>query len=205
MTAKDIWVFRIVQQDTGKPAPGVPVTVLDQSGNPLAHLASDANGRVELPARRGPRLRLRVGLRSEEPIELNTALLGDEPTDLVAPSRLPELHVVSAEAPPPATRAHAPAAAALPAASEPVPPHVLYFQRLVMFAEAAPQGAPVSQAQADFFALAPPQDTTLRYGVGVEGEESWQAEGGPRGRPLHSRALAPGDETPRPRPGRGGR
>src|SRR5256885_9586586 len=195
MTAKDIWVFRIVQQDTGKPAPGVPVTVLDQSGNPLAHLASDANGRVELPRRPGPRLRLRVGLRSEEPIELNTALLGDEPTDLVAPSRLPELHVVSAEAPLPATRAQAPAAAALPAASEPVPPHVVYFQRLVMFAEAAPQGAPVSQAEADFFALATPEDTTLRYGVVVEVEESWQSQGVQWGELLHSVSLTPGDEA----------
>src|SRR5438093_6844188 len=59
---------------------------LDQAGNPLAHLASDANGMVQLPRRPGPRLRLRVGLRSEEPIEINTALLGDEPTDLVARS-----------------------------------------------------------------------------------------------------------------------
>ena len=102
MTPKDFWVFRIVQQDTGKPAPGVPMTVLDQAGNPLAHLASDAEGVVQLPRRPGPRLRLRVGLRSEEPIELNTALLGDEPTDLVAPSRLPDLRVASGEAPPPA-------------------------------------------------------------------------------------------------------
>ncbi|PYP64258.1 MAG: hypothetical protein DMD37_03115, partial [Gemmatimonadetes bacterium] len=61
-------MFRIVQQDTGKPAPGVPMTVLDQAGNPLAHLASDAEGVVQLPRRPGPRLRLRVGLRSEEPI-----------------------------------------------------------------------------------------------------------------------------------------
>jgi len=195
MTAKDIWVFRIVQQDTGKPAPGVPVTVLDQGGNPLAHLASDANGRVELPRRPGPRLRLRVGLRSEEPIELNTALLGDEPTDLVAPSRLPDLRVASGEAPPPATRAQAPAAAALPAASEPVPPHVVYFQRLVMFAEAAPQGAPVSQAEADFFALATPEDTALRYGVVVEVEESWQSQGVQWGELLHSVSLTPGDEA----------
>src|SRR5438477_364777 len=31
--AKDIWLFRIVHQDTGKPAQGVPVTVLDRAGD----------------------------------------------------------------------------------------------------------------------------------------------------------------------------
>jgi len=200
MTPKDIWVFRIVQQDTGKPAPGVPVTVLDQAGNPLGHLASDANGLVQLPRRPGPRLRLRVGLRSEEPIEINTALLGDEPTDLVAPSRLPELRVTTAaeetsrdvvvrpSSPPPVSAT--PAATA----SEPVPPHVVYFQRLVMFADAA-QTTPVSQAEADFFALATPEDAPLRYGVVIEVEESWQSQGVQWGELLHSVSLTPGDEA----------
>ena len=82
MSPKDIWVFRIVQQDTGKPAPGVPMTVLDQAGNPLAHLASDAEGVVQLPRRPGPRLRLRVGLRSEEPIEIIEDILQGAGTDV---------------------------------------------------------------------------------------------------------------------------
>jgi len=196
MSPKDIWVFRIVQQDTGKPAPGVPMTVLDQSGNPLAHLASDAEGVVQLPRRPGPRLRLRVGLRSEEPIELNTALLGEEPTDLVAPSRLPELKVTTAATEEPLTRPSSPpTGTSLKApAGEPVPPHVVYFQRLAMFADSPAQGA-VSQAEADFFALATPEDAPLRYGVVIEVEESWQSQGVQWGELLHSVSLTPGDEA----------
>jgi len=196
MTPTDTRVFRIVQQDTGKPAPGVPVTVLDQAGNPLAHLASDANGMVQLPRRPGPRLRLRVGLRSEEPIEINTALLGDEPTDLVAPSRLPELHVTTVADEDVKRPSSPPPVSATPAATagEPVPPHVVYFQRLVMFADAA-QAAPVSQAEADFFALATPEDAPLRYGVVIEVEESWQSQGVQWGELLHSVSLTPGDEA----------
>jgi len=198
MSPKDIWVFRIVQQDTGKPAPGVPMTVLDQAGNPLAHLASDAEGVVQLPRRPGPRLRLRVGLRSEEPIELNTALLGDEPTDLVAPSRLPELKVTvtAAAADEPLPRPAAPAAASLAApAGEPVPPHVVYYQRLAMFADTVAHTDAVSQAEADFFALGTPEDAPLRYGVVIEVEESWQSQGVQWGELLHSVSLTPGDEA----------
>src|SRR6266576_3931887 len=73
--AKDIWLFRIVHQDTGKPAQGVPVTVLDRAGNAEGHWVSDADGTVAIPRRETARLRLRVGLRSEDPIELATATL----------------------------------------------------------------------------------------------------------------------------------
>ena len=86
---KDVWLFRIVHQDTGKPAQGVPVTVLDASGNPAGYWVSEADGTVAIPCREGSRLKLRVGLRNEEPIELNTATLRDGPTDLAAPSWLP--------------------------------------------------------------------------------------------------------------------
>src|SRR6188768_4163868 len=86
---KDVWVFRIVHQDTGKPAQGVPVTVLDASGNPAGYWVSEPDGTVSIPRHEGPRLRLRVGLRNEEPIELSTAALRDGPTDLAAPSWVP--------------------------------------------------------------------------------------------------------------------
>ncbi len=43
---RDLWVFRIVHQDTGKPAPGVPVTVLDKAGNAAGHWVSDGDGIV---------------------------------------------------------------------------------------------------------------------------------------------------------------
>src|SRR3989440_10267082 len=89
MAIADVWVFRIVHQDTGKPAQGVPVTVLDKGGNAAGHWVSDADG-IVAGARRGiPTLRLRGGLRNEDPIELATATLGEEPTPLAAPTHLP--------------------------------------------------------------------------------------------------------------------
>src|SRR5437773_8725311 len=87
-TEKDVWVFRIVHQDTGKPAQGVPVTVLDKSGNPAGYWVSEADGTVTIPRREVVTLRLRVGLRNEEPIELATATLGEGPIDLAAPTWL---------------------------------------------------------------------------------------------------------------------
>src|SRR5437870_12453198 len=89
MAVGDVWLFRSVHPDTGTPAQGVPVTVLDRGGNAAGHWVSDADGIVAVPRRDTPRLRLRVGLRSEDPIELATATLGDEPTPLAAPTQLP--------------------------------------------------------------------------------------------------------------------
>src|SRR2546423_3446179 len=51
MAITDVWVFRIVHQDTGKPAPGVPVTVLDKGGNAAGHWVSDPDGIVAGPRR----------------------------------------------------------------------------------------------------------------------------------------------------------
>src|SRR6266550_7315506 len=153
---KDVWVFRIVHQDTGKPAQGVPVTVLDGAGNPAGYWVSEADGTVSVPRREGPRLRLRVGLRNEEPIELVTARLSEGPTDLAAPSWVP----LASGGP------ERVIAAAAPRGAEPqeVPAHVLYFQRLAMFAERAVAGpAGARDASADFFAVASDQPAALRY------------------------------------------
>src|SRR3989442_13325896 len=87
--ANAVWVFRIVHQDTGKPARGVPGTVLDRAGNAEGHWVSDADGTVATPRRETLKLRIRVGLRSEDPIELATATLGEGPTPLAVPTRLP--------------------------------------------------------------------------------------------------------------------
>src|SRR5260370_686575 len=87
--AKDVWIFQIVHQDTGKPAQGVPVTVLDAAGNPAGYWVSDPEGIVAIPRRDTAKLRLRVGLRNEDPIELNPATLGEGPTPLAAPTQLP--------------------------------------------------------------------------------------------------------------------
>src|SRR3989475_2672555 len=133
--ANDVWLFRIVHQDTGKPAPGVPVTVLDRAGNAEGHWVSDADGTVAIPRRETFKLRIRVGLRSEDPIELATATLGEGPTPLAAPTQLP-LTIGSISHPVERPGREAPAAQPPPprAAEQPeVPGHVLYFQRLPTF------------------------------------------------------------------------
>src|ERR1051325_4295316 len=203
MAIGDVWLFRIVHQDTGKPAQGVPVTVLDRAGNAAGHWVSDADGIVAVPRRDISKLRLRVGLRSEDPIELATATLGDEPTPLAAPSQLPppmgsvssgeralrELHAVPAAPPATAPPARGP---------DPVdvPGHVLYFQRLAMFAERGPSAAaPARDPVADFFALAGEGSSAMRYGALIEVEEFWQSLGVQWGELLYSATLTPGDEA----------
>src|SRR5437016_2624763 len=202
--ANDVWVFRIVHQDTGKPAPGVPVTVLDRAGNAEGHWVSDADGTVAIPRRETLKLRIRVGLRSEDPIELATATLGEGPTPLAAPTQLPATigsighagerpgrDAPSAQPPPPR------------GAEQPeAPGHVLYFQRLVMFGERAAATRPATGAGAgprdgavDFFSPATDSPSAMRYGVLIELEEYWQSLGVLWGELLYSVTLTPGDEA----------
>src|SRR5437773_4428878 len=192
-TEKDVWVFRIVHQDTGKPAQGVPVTVLDKSGNPAGYWVSEADGTVTIPRREVVTLRLRVGLRNEEPIELATATLGEGPIDLAAPTWLPQTGAGTSER---AAREAVTTAPPRPVEPHDVPGHVLYFQRLVMFADRAPRptGAPRDPV-ADFFALASDATAPLRYGALVEVEELWQSQGVQWGELLYSVSLTPGDEA----------
>ncbi len=206
MGANEVWLFRIVHQDTGKPAQGVPVTVLDRAGNAEGHWVSDADGTVTIPRRDTVKLRLRVGLRSEEPIELATATLGEGPTPLAAPTQLPPTIGSIGHSGERAVR-DAPAAQPPPprAAEQPeVPGHVLYFQRLVMFAERAagarspmPGGASPSPRDGAIDFFSPPTDgpPTMRYGVLVEVEEYWQSLGVLWGELLYSVTLTPGDEA----------
>src|SRR5438093_12228518 len=64
-----------------------------------------------------------------------------------------------------------------------------------MFAERAPEGRGATPSPvADFFAL-PSDHSTLRYGVLVELEESWQSLGVQWGELLYSVSLTPGDEA----------
>jgi hypothetical protein len=190
---RDLWVFRIVHQDTGKPAPGVPVTVLDKAGNAAGHWVSDGEGIVAVPRRDTTKLRLRVGLRSEDPIELATATLGDEPTPLAAPTQLPPTHGAAGEHPVLERQVTQPP----PAAEAPeVPGHVLYFQRLALFAERTVAGAlPARDTAADFFSPASEGPTAMRYGVLIEVEEYWQSLGVQWGELLYSVTLTPGDEA----------
>src|SRR6184192_967007 len=192
-TEQDVWVFRIVHQDTGKPAQGVPVTVLDKTGNPAGYWVSEADGTVTIPRRDVAKLRLRVGLRNEEPIELVTASLGEGPIDLAAPTWLPQAPSGASERAP---REPGPTATPRPAEPHDVPGHVLYFQRLVMFAEGAPDAKHGPRdAVADFFALASDHAAPMRYGALVELEESWQSLGVQWGELLYSVSLTPGDEA----------
>src|SRR2546421_10964556 len=155
---------------------------------------------VAVPRRDILKLRLRVGLRSEDPIELATATLGNEPTPLAAPSQLPpttggagERVVRELQAVPPSQGPGAP-----PRGPDPVevPGHVLYFQRLAMFAERAPTA--VGRARdpvADFFSLASDVSSAMRYGALIEVEEYWQSLGVQWGELLYSATLTPGDEA----------
>jgi hypothetical protein len=204
--AKDVWVFRIVHQDTGKPAQGVPVTVLDGAGNAAGHWVSDAAGLVAIPRRETTRVRLRVGLRNEDPIELATASLGEEPTPLAAPTQLPpSLTLVSDRPVREKLSGHAPAAATPsrgapeePAAPAPAPPpptapveapgHVLYFQRLAVFGE-RPETTPT-----ELFSL-PADPAAMRYGALIDVEQYWQSLGVQWGELLYSVTLTPGDEA----------
>jgi hypothetical protein len=190
---RDLWVFRIVHQDSGKPAPGVPVTVLDNAGNAAGHWVSDGEGIVAVPRRETARLRLRVGLRSEDPIELATATLGDEPTPLAAPTQLPPTHGAAGEHPVLERQVtQVPAAADAPE----VPGHVLYFQRLALFAERTVASAlPARDTAVDFFSPASDGPTAMRYGVLIEVEEYWQSLGVQWGELLYSVTLTPGDEA----------
>jgi hypothetical protein len=166
------------------------VTVLDDAGNPAGHWVSEADGTVSIPRRGGPRLRLRVGLRNEEPIELNTTTLRDGVTDLAAPTQLPPRSERPSERPP---RLSVPGR---PPESQEIPPHVLYFQRLAMFAEPA-SAAPVRPGPNMADLLSPPTDqpTGLRYGMLFEVEELWQSLGVSWGELLYSVSLTPGDEA----------
>src|SRR5256885_9119285 len=201
--ANDVWVFRIVHQDTGKPAPGVPVTVLDRAGNAEGHWVSDADGTVAIPRRETPKLRIRVGLRSEDPMELATATLGEGPTPLAAPTQLPPT-IGSIGLAGERVGRDAPAAQPPPprAAEQPeVPGHVLYFQRLVMFAERPaatrppPGGWGPRDGAVDFFSPATDGPSAMRYGVLIEVEEYWQSLGVLWGELLYSISLTPGDEA----------
>src|SRR5256886_5527510 len=174
---KQVWIFRIVHQDRGRPARGVPVRVLEPSGTAAGYGVSEADGPVAIPRRDVPKRRLRVGLRTEDPIELDTATLGDEPIPLAAPSRLPPTsggtrdtgeRDLQAASPPP------------PRGAEPhdVPGHVLYFQRLVLFSGGAP-AAPAGRGRGGrFFPGSPGRPAPAGRGGAGGGRGKLQA---PRG------------------------
>src|SRR5467141_2762642 len=164
---QDAWTFRIVDQDTGAAVPGVPVTVLQEGGRGGGYWVSDPDGLVRVPKHDHARLRLRVGLRNEETIELDARSLPDDPIPLTAPRDPPLARAAGPVGPAVAAAADAPAAP---------PPlgHVVRFARIGVL----PQDREVTGAPDAAHLVAPPPDpTTMRYGVVLELELIWQSLG----------------------------
>src|ERR1041384_3637510 len=182
---QDAWTFRIVDQHTGAAIAGIPVTVLDDGGRSSGFWVSDVDGIVRIPKHDRARLRLRLGLRSDDTIELDAQSLPDDPVPLIAPHSTPSANfdgaVNSATAPPPAAQ---PAPAAHPG-------HVLRFARIGVLPEdgdllaAADLGRPGGNT---------PDPGVMRYAVLLEVEQVWQSLGTQAGDLLYSVSLGPGEE-----------
>src|SRR2546426_8404776 len=181
-TWQDSWTFRIVDQDTGAAVPGVPVTVLEDGGRAGGYWVSDVDGLVRIPKHDQPRLRLRVGLRNEEAIELDARSLPGDPIPLTAPRDIPVAGDAAPSAPP----------AAAPAAPPPQAGHLMRFARIGVL----PQDRDVMAApDAKHGAAPPPDPTTVRYGVLLEIELIRQSLGAQAGDTLYSISLGPGEEV----------
>jgi hypothetical protein len=177
---QDYWTFRIVDQDTGAAMPGVPVTVREEGGGSAGHWVSDADGLVRIPKHDRARLRLRVGLRAEDTIDLDARSLPDDPVPLAGPPR--------ADGETPSQPAPAPPSATAPSSRD-KPGHVTRFARIGVFA-----------ADADVMAAAADRSRgadagTVRYGAVFEIEQHWQSQGFHAGDVLYSLSLGPGDEA----------
>jgi hypothetical protein len=181
---QDSWIFRIVDQDTGAALPGVPVTVLDNANRSAGFWVSDADGVVQIPKHDAARLRLRVGLRSEDTIELDARSLPDDPIPLAAPQSFN-----------PSQEGLVPVASVAAVAPAPVTPvdkamtgHVVRFARIGIASEDASIVSPepgASEADAG----------TVRYGVVFEVDQVWQSLGTEAGDLLYSISVGPGDEA----------
>jgi hypothetical protein len=178
---QDSWTFRIVDQDTGAAVPGVPVSVLESGGRSGGYWVSDSDGLVRIPKHDQPRLRLRVGLRNEEPIEFDARSLPDDPIPLTAPRDLSVAASAAAAAP---AASQPPAIPAITPAAQHQPGHIMRFARIGVF--------PKDQ---DIAAESSPDPTSVRYGVLIEIELVWQSLGAEAGATLYSISLGPGEEV----------
>ena len=177
---QDSWIFRIVDQDTGAALSGVPVTVLDAANRSAGFWVSDADGVVQIPKHDGRRLRLRVGLRNEDTIELDARSLPDDPIPLAAPKGLSAADDTPASPEPTATGPTAPA----PSGSS--PGQVIRYTRIGI----APEDAELITAPDEAAA-----GGVMRYGVIYEIEQVWQSLGTEAGDVIYSVSVGPGDEA----------
>jgi hypothetical protein len=156
--------------------------VLEDGGRAGGYWVSDADGLVRIPKHDRARLRMRVGLRNEETIELDARSLTDDPIPLTAPRDLPLAGAPEPSAPP----------AAAPAAAQPQPGHLVRFARIGVL----PRDRDITAAPDPTHIAAPPPDpTTVRYGVLLEVELIWQSLGAQAGDTLYSVSLGPGEEV----------
>ncbi len=186
----DSWTFRIVDQDSGASVSGVPVAVLDDGGRSAGVWVSDVDGTVRIPKHDRSRLRLRVGLRNDEVIELDARSLPDEPVPIVAPDGGSEAVAERAEP--------AGAAVPLPTYAMTLPEygggHLLRFARIGVLHQ---DGDVTETAAADRARFVAPADdpAVIRYGVVFEIEQVWQSLGSRAGDLLYSVSLGPGEEV----------
>jgi len=196
-----VWTLRIVNPDSGLPAQGVPVTLLDLRGETVGHWVSDAEGLVEIPRTEAERVRLRVGLWGEEPFEVLPGELRRGVVELPAP-----------KAPLPVPRPELVTAQAEERGDEQLmPPQVLLYHRLGMIGAQPPVTildpengpelpgpdpvATLGIPPVDFFSVAVNYPAPVRYGVVVELEQHWHPLGYALGDLLYSVPLAPGDQA----------
>ena len=174
---QDSWTFRIVDQDTGAAVPGVPVSVLESGGRSGGYWVSDSDGLVRIPKHDQPRLRLRVGLRNEEAIELDARSLPDDPIPLTAPRDI-AVAGTAASAAPAESLLHAVTAAQSQSG------HVMRFARIGVL----PKDRDITAAKS-------PDAMSVRYGLLIEIELVWQSLGAEAGGTLYSISLGPGEEV----------
>src|SRR5213592_1939815 len=174
---QDSWTFRIVDQDTGAAVPGVPVSVLESGGRSGGYWVSDSDGLVRIPKHDQPRLRLRVGLRNEEAIELDARSLPDDPIPLTAPRDI-AVAGTAASAAPAESLLHAVTAAQSQSG------HLMRFARIGVL----PKDRDITAAKS-------PDAMSVRYGLLIEIELVWQSLGSQAGGTLYSISLGPGEEV----------